>query len=134
MEKVLHNRFAGARLGGEWFSLSPSDVDYIRTLTPDAIRDLLKTGNAKGSRLPVPPGFEGRRTTAGTKQLGTEVDESLADAFRAYAHGRGETVRAALERAMRREMANPPQPVPDPPLPPVTVPPPAPKKPRRKKP
>ena len=74
-----------------------------------------------------------RRTTAGTKQLGTEVDESIADAFKAYSHGRGETVRAALERAMRREMANPPQPVPDPPLPPVTVPPPAPPKPRKGK-
>lgn len=67
-----------------------------------------------------------RNRTKGTKQLNAEIDGDLLDTFRAYARGRGESLRAAIERAMRRDMGNPPPLVTDPPLPPL--PPPAPKK------
>lgn len=68
----------------------------------------------------------GRRTTPGTVLVSMEIDEKIAAAFKAYAKGRGERVRAACERAWVREMGNPPPPVTHPPLPPMT--PPAPKK------
>lgn len=58
------------------------------------------------------------KPTQGALQLATQLDAGVLTQFRAYAAGRDETLRAALERAMRREMASPPAPVPDPPLPP----------------
>lgn len=32
LEADLHERFAGKRLNGEWFALSPEDIDYIKGL------------------------------------------------------------------------------------------------------
>ncbi len=64
----------------------------------------------------------GRRTTPGTGQLSAEITLELLAAFKAYARGRGERVRTALERAMEREMGNPPPKVTHPPLPPMPVP------------
>lgn len=70
----------------------------------------------------------GRLNTKGTRQMAVEVTTLLADEFKAFCKGRGETVRQNLEAAMRRHMDNPPPPlVPPPPpvyppLPPVTPP------------
>jgi hypothetical protein len=64
--------------------------------------------------------------TKGTKQFGGEIDEALADQWRAFCaerkeSHRGENARYHLELALRRHMANPPDPIPEPPpLPPVT--------------
>jgi DNA-binding response OmpR family regulator len=60
--------------------------------------------------------------TKGTKQLNAEVSDTLLDQFKAFCESRGETLRASLEMAMRRHMANPPPPPPPPipaPLPPI---------------
>lgn len=62
----------------------------------------------------------------GTKQLGVGIDERLADEFKTFCESRGETIRAAVEAALRRHMDNPPPMVPPPPpvyppLPPVTA-------------
>jgi hypothetical protein len=63
-----------------------------------------------------------RQSTEGTKQLGVEVDEGLMAELREFARKRRSTVRAVVEMALRRHLANPP-PVPEvPPLPPVTSP------------
>ena len=65
--------------------------------------------------------------TKGTKQLFVEVTDTLLDEFKAFCDSRNETMRASIEMAMRRHMANPPPPpVPQPlpplvPLPPVGV-------------
>ena len=55
--------------------------------------------------------------TRGKAQLSTQVRADLLDHFRKYALGRGETLSAALERAMTREMAYPPAAPPLTPLP-----------------
>jgi hypothetical protein len=57
------------------------------------------------------------KRTRGKVQLGTQITAELLDEFKQYAKGRGETFSAALERAMRREMAYPPPPVELAPLP-----------------
>ena len=63
----------------------------------------------------------GRQVAQGTAQLATQLDEALLAEFRAWTSGRGETLRAHLEMAIRRHMASPPPPFkPEaPPLPPV---------------
>ena len=58
-------------------------------------------------------------TAKGMKGFYVELQPALIAAFRDYADGRGETMRDAVARAMRREMANPPPPVVDPPFPPM---------------
>ncbi len=58
-----------------------------------------------------------RNATQGTKQLGLEVDAELVDRIKAFAKGRGETLRKVVETALRRHMAYPP-PVQPPPVPP----------------
>jgi hypothetical protein len=35
LESALHYRFASKRVNGEWFSLSPADVQYIQSLAQD---------------------------------------------------------------------------------------------------
>lgn len=40
-EKMLHKKFNGKRLDGEWFALAPEDVDYIKGLVNDD--DLYRT-------------------------------------------------------------------------------------------
>lgn len=79
-----------------------------------------------------------RKDVKNTKQFNYEITDALADEFRAFCKGRGQSVREQLEIALRRHLDNPPpppQPVELPPLPPVT--PPAPvataKKPRKAK-
>lgn len=69
----------------------------------------------------------------GVLLMSFEIDAETLAAFKAYAKGRGERVRAACERAWVREMGNPPPPVTHPPLPPVPAdpPPPAPKPPKK---
>jgi hypothetical protein len=57
-----------------------------------------------------------KQLTKGKAQVATQITEDVLTAFKDYAEGRGETLSAALERAMRREMAYPPPPVEDPPL------------------
>ena len=54
--------------------------------------------------------------TKGKSQLATQVRTELLDQFRRYATERGETLSAAIERAMTREMTYPPPP-PAPPAP-----------------
>lgn len=69
-----------------------------------------------------------RRNVEGAKQFNYEIDGELVDRFRAFCRGRGETVVAHLEIALKRHLANPPGPLtpPDPPpLPPVPAPAPA---------
>jgi hypothetical protein len=61
---------------------------------------------------------EGNRVR-GTKQLATAIDANLFDEWKAWVQARGETIREALELAMRRHMAHPPAPVPLDPLPTV---------------
>lgn len=74
-----------------------------------------------------------KKPTQGTKQLGAEIDAELVDRVRAFARGRKETMREVLEMALRRHLANPPLPLPDPPpLPPLTALPPVAKRPRKK--
>ena len=46
----------------------------------------------------------------GTKQLGLALDAELLDAFKVFCETRKETMRAAIEMALRRHMANPPPP------------------------
>lgn len=58
-----------------------------------------------------------RRTTP----LNTGVDPELAEAVRVFALKRGEKLRAVVEMALRRHMANPPPQMDIPPLPPVTM-------------
>lgn len=59
-----------------------------------------------------------RRATPGTKQLNLEVTEGLLAEAKAFAQGRGETMRQVVETALRRHMAYPPAPPPPPaPLP-----------------
>lgn len=69
-------------------------------------------------------------TAKGTEQLNVGIDAELMAELREFTQARGEKVRAVVELALRRHMANPPPPVEVPPLPPVPVP--APKKPRKK--
>ena len=63
-----------------------------------------------------------RRATAGTGQLNLEIELSLLERLRAFVRDRGETLRQAVELALRRHMANPPPKPELPPLPPVTSP------------
>jgi hypothetical protein len=35
LESRLHHRFASKRVNGEWFALSPADVDYIKSLAQE---------------------------------------------------------------------------------------------------
>ncbi len=80
------------------------------------------------------------RNTPGKKQLSTQVDAETLDRFKEYVKGRqGDSLSAGTERAMRREMANPPPVLELPPLPPLVVTPrpaftPKPKKVRKQKP
>ena len=60
-----------------------------------------------------------RKNTAGTKQLGAELDATLVDEFKAFVTARGDTVRKHLEMAIRRHLENPPSVIVVPPLPPV---------------
>lgn len=52
----------------------------------------------------------GRQVAKGTAQLAAQLDESLLAEFRAWVAGRGETLRAHLEQAIRRHMDTPPPP------------------------
>jgi hypothetical protein len=65
------------------------------------------------------------KPTKGKAQFATQLRAELLDQFREYARGRGETLSAALERAMTREMAYPP-PIPEPQIEPLPDAPPAP--------
>ena len=56
-----------------------------------------------------------------TEPLNTHVDPELAKAVRQFALKRGEKLRAVIEMALRRHMANPPPQMDIPPLPPVTM-------------
>jgi hypothetical protein len=58
-----------------------------------------------------------RQPTKGKAQLATQIQTALLDEFKQYAMRRGETLSAALERAMKREMAYPPPAADLPPLP-----------------
>lgn len=60
-----------------------------------------------------------RRTTKGTVQIAAEVSEDLAARFRAFAAGRGESIRQALEMAMTRHLEYPPPPPEKPVVPPL---------------
>lgn len=60
-----------------------------------------------------------KRYTKGTVQIASEVEISLAEAVRAFARTRGETLREVVEMALRRHLANPPAKVEPPPLPPL---------------
>jgi hypothetical protein len=60
----------------------------------------------------------------GTAPLAVGIDVALMAELRAFVEKRGEKVRAVVEAALRRHMANPPpppKPAELPPLPPVTV-------------
>ena len=57
-------------------------------------------------------------TAKGTKQLNVGVAAALLEEFQGYVENRGETLRSAVEAALRRHMDNPP-PVASPPPPPV---------------
>lgn len=57
--------------------------------------------------------------TRGKTMLGAELPDDLVGQFRAYVAARGERIGAALERAIRREMAYPPPPPAPPPLAPL---------------
>lgn len=57
------------------------------------------------------------KPTKNKSQIATQITTELLDAFRSYAQARGETLSAALERAMRREMTYPPPAEEVPPLP-----------------
>jgi hypothetical protein len=60
-------------------------------------------------------------TAKGTEQLNVGIDAALLEELRAFVKGRRERLRAVVEMALRRHMANPPaQELP--PLPPVTAP------------
>ena len=61
----------------------------------------------------------GRKSTKGTRQIGAEVTAALVDELRAFARGRGETVRHHLELAIRRHLDSPPPLPAVPPLPPI---------------
>ena len=66
----------------------------------------------------------------GTEQLGVGIDARIAAELKEFVKKRGETIRAAVEAALRRHMDNPPPVVPPPPpvyppLPPVPSPKPA---------
>ncbi|HEV3440089.1 MAG TPA: hypothetical protein VG122_22165 [Gemmata sp.] len=59
----------------------------------------------------------------GTEQLGVGINSEIVKELRVFAESRGETIRAIVEMALRRHMANPPplpEPLPPPPLPPLT--------------
>ena len=58
----------------------------------------------------------------GTESLALGIDARLMADLREFVEKRGEKIRAVVEAALRRHMANPP-PIPElPPLPPVTAP------------
>ncbi len=67
-------------------------------------------------------------TAKGTKQLNVGVAATLLEEFQGFVEKRGETLRSAVEAALRRHMDNPPPVAPPPPppvyppLPPVTSP------------
>ncbi|MCZ2340785.1 MAG: hypothetical protein LC104_03195 [Bacteroidales bacterium] len=48
-----------------------------------------------------------RNRTSGTSQLGVEVDAELLTRFRAVAADRGDTLRVAVERALRLYLGEP---------------------------
>lgn len=58
----------------------------------------------------------------GTEPLAVGLDSTLMAEFRTFAERRGEKIRAVVEAALRRHMANPPSQE-LPPLPPVAAPP-----------
>lgn len=70
-----------------------------------------------------------RKNVKGAKQFNYEITAEIADRFRAFCKGRGESVREHLEMALQRHLDNPPPPFKPtaPPLPPVTAPEPKPK-------
>ena len=53
----------------------------------------------------------------GTSPLAVGVETPLLEELKAFAEGRGQTLRYVVERALRRHMDSPPPLVPDPPLP-----------------
>jgi len=57
----------------------------------------------------------------GTEQLGVGINSEIIKELKAFAESRGETIRAIVEMALRRHMANPP-PLPEPPPPPALPP------------
>lgn len=64
----------------------------------------------------------------GTEQLGVGIDSAIMAELRKFVDHRGETIRAVVEMALRRHMANPP-PLPEMvPLPPMVAEAPKPKK------
>ena len=68
----------------------------------------------------------------GTAQVNAELPVELLDEVKAFALGRGQTVREVIARALRRHLDSPPPlPPPDPPLPPDAAPPKRKKKPAR---
>lgn len=60
-----------------------------------------------------------RRATPGTKQLNLEIAEKLFNELKAFVAGRGQTMRHAVEGALRRHLDNPPPILPLPRLPDV---------------
>jgi hypothetical protein len=58
-----------------------------------------------------------KQMTKGKAQLATQVRADVLEAFKEYVKRRGETLSAALERAMTRDMAYPPPETPPAPLP-----------------
>lgn len=44
-EKFLHNQFADLRVKGEWFNLSPHDIEWLETLQSDGIRIKNRAGD-----------------------------------------------------------------------------------------
>lgn len=55
----------------------------------------------------------------GTSQLGVGIATELFDEVKAFAEGRGQTLRHVVERALRRHLDSPPPIVTEPPLPPA---------------
>lgn len=92
-----------------------------------------------GQAIPIRRIFQMPRQAKGKVQFATQVRAEVAEMFRAYYEGRGESLSEAVERALLREMRTPPPMPPEPPpLAPYDAaldgPPPAkPKKPRAKK-
>jgi hypothetical protein len=115
-------------------------LDYLAKVASNFLRSILRDflGSSQGNFLGMfltlaimlqtcifRPG-EFMAVAKGTEQIGVGIDSALVIQLRAFAGSRGETIRAVVEMALRRHMANPPPPtVPLPPpitpLPPVTA-------------
>ena len=51
MERALHRRFAAARDHGEWFRLTPEDVESVVTMTDDELAGLLPLADPETARV-----------------------------------------------------------------------------------